>query len=987
MKILFAVSNEKISQSIIKKYETLYKEIISSKNVYYFNAILKELGKDKSYDRIVISEDLEPFSNKNYELTDNFVFEKLDKISDEAVDNAGEDIPIILIASDRHTKGDPILSKLFGIGIYSGLLGQDRTVQNLCELINKPRTKREAKAYYKINTTEVDYKTENENNVSEIEIQNILSHYKKLGKNEEKYVESFDKIASQYTDQQLKVIIKFLPIGVKAVLEANSPKYQQIATFQTENETLRNQKPYSSTQINPKTNKPRSTQQAVVDNGIKIELIESKETKKPTKPVIIPATMSTNNVKKIKKSSKVEEKEEKEEKQLEIEDITNEKLKNEGLGMRDMEEVNQEPKKGRGRPKKILTQEEIDAIKAKQKRGRGRPRKNQEPQEETVESVETVDTVDTLDNTDILDTVDNVENTEEVTNLIGNNENEALNDLEEEVSLPGFQDEPEETSITEEPEETVENKVPSSNSDGPSLDLDFDEFFDDFDVNEDANLTIKPSEKIETEKPKVEEDESGLGDLIIDEPEKDIDEIIGNDEAEEDKKQEVPATENDKNVVSNNKEAEEDDDDFMLDFDFDEDNSNFQGYNNDTDLKVKEQNITEDISKQTDDNFTLDLDEPSMPGVEETERGLSKHQHNYSFSNDEDDSEIIQSSKPSYEDIYMDDEEDVVDTDMPDYGNTSVNQQIANYNNSSDEENVQSLLSSDQKIVAFVGTTKNGTSFLVNNLADLFSRQGIKTAILDLTKNKNSYYIYTKNEENLRKKAIDSITRLANGIADGVPVNKNLDVYTSLPGEKSDALDQYENVLKALAKEYSLVLIDCDFNTNYGFIRESQEIYLVQSMDVLTIQPLTAYLRDLKAKNVLDQEKLRIVINKSTRVRSVTEKTIIGGMAFYNDPSMSFMTELFDREKIKYAVVPFDPQTYSKYLEGLVNCSISIDEYSKDFLGYLRRLGNMVYPLIANNNNNGPMNRREDTSFNKYETRDTFSNNVNNTLNKMKEKF
>ena len=84
MKVLFAVSNESISETIIKKYQQMYKEIILSKNVYYFNAIIKELEKDKTYDRVVISEDLEPFTNNNYETIDNFIFEKLDNISDEA---------------------------------------------------------------------------------------------------------------------------------------------------------------------------------------------------------------------------------------------------------------------------------------------------------------------------------------------------------------------------------------------------------------------------------------------------------------------------------------------------------------------------------------------------------------------------------------------------------------------------------------------------------------------------------------------------------------------------------------------------------------------------------------------------------------------------------------------------------------------------------------------------------------------------------------
>ena len=56
MKVLFAVSNEEVSEAIVKRYQKNYKEIISYKNVYYFNAILKELQKDKNYDRIVISE-------------------------------------------------------------------------------------------------------------------------------------------------------------------------------------------------------------------------------------------------------------------------------------------------------------------------------------------------------------------------------------------------------------------------------------------------------------------------------------------------------------------------------------------------------------------------------------------------------------------------------------------------------------------------------------------------------------------------------------------------------------------------------------------------------------------------------------------------------------------------------------------------------------------------------------------------------------------
>ena len=95
MKVLFAVNDEKDAEAITRVYQKEYKEIISSKTVYYFNAIIKELQKDKTYDRIVISEDLEMFSSDNYQAVDKFIFEKMDAISDEATNEEGNDIPII----------------------------------------------------------------------------------------------------------------------------------------------------------------------------------------------------------------------------------------------------------------------------------------------------------------------------------------------------------------------------------------------------------------------------------------------------------------------------------------------------------------------------------------------------------------------------------------------------------------------------------------------------------------------------------------------------------------------------------------------------------------------------------------------------------------------------------------------------------------------------------------------------------------------------
>ena len=283
MKVLFAVNNESISEAIVKKYQKQYKEIISYKNVYYFNAILKELQKDKTYDRVVISEDLENFTNNQYDQIDKFIFEKLDSISDEASNYQGDNIPIILICSDRRTKSEPMLVKLFGISIYDALIGADRNVDELCKLINKPRSKKEAKLYYKIDSDDVNYKPENENDVSEVEIQNILSHYKRLGKNADKYVESFNNIASQYNDIQLKVICKFLPLNVRAVLEEKSPKYQQIMAF--------------NSKVTDKLRK--SKRQDVEGTSEKLLKSVTSAEKILSKPVVIPNAVNMKNVKKL----------------------------------------------------------------------------------------------------------------------------------------------------------------------------------------------------------------------------------------------------------------------------------------------------------------------------------------------------------------------------------------------------------------------------------------------------------------------------------------------------------------------------------------------------------------------------------------------------------------------------------------------------------------------------------------------------------------
>ena len=772
MKVLFAVNDENISTSIVKKYQKQYKEIISYKNVYYFNAILKELQRNKNYDRVVISEDLEEFTSSSLEQKDKFIFDRLDSISDEAVASDGSDIPIILICSERRTKSEDILVKLFGIGIYNAIICEDRSTEEVCRLINKPRSKKEAKLYYKIDSENVNYEKENDSDVSEVEMRNILMHFKKLGNNEEKYAESFKNIVSQYTQEQLKVIIAVLPNNVKEVLSETSPEYQKIV--------------YPTGKEISKTTKGKTGRKG--RKGTSEKLLEVESNPMMSKPVVVPTTMKSNmylNIDKKKPVKQIEEIEDEDDDLTEVDDIIEEK-----------------PKR-RGRPRKNPLPEETEE---KPKR-RGRPRKTPLPEEQEEPEEEKVDV------------------------------------------LPGFDEDDEDDEI----EEVVPKKVSKVNA-------------------------------------KKEEDTSILP---------------GFDE-----------------------EDEEDDDD--EDYDDDEYEEEYDNHDDEDDY--------EDYSQRIDDRF-------SHP-VQKSAKG----------------------------NIYT----------------SSSNQDMKKYDNVFEDGEFESLLTGDKKVVAFVGTSKNGTSFVVNNVAQILSSMGINTAILDATQNKNAYYIYTKNDEDLRRTAVNSLDNLMAGRAEGIKVNNNLSVYTNIPSQNEEIKNSH-SIMETLVKNHSLILIDCDFNTPIEYFAKAQELYLVQSMDVLTIQPLTEFLRELKIKNALEESKIRIVLNKILRVRGVTGKNIVGGMSNYNDPEMSFMTELFDRNTVKVAAqIPFDEDVYAKYLEGLIECEIKLNGYPKEFKAKLTTLAETIYPLLPNNNNNnGKKNKKNSkqgySSNNQYPN--SFSSGMNDTLNSMRNRY
>ena len=220
MRVLFALNNDSNSRKIAQCYqESNGNERIEYKCVYYFRSLIDEVKKNKNYDRIIIHENLETISVKNQDAIDKFLFNNIDKVTDEC----GK-ADIIIICSENRTNRDDFIKKLFNIGIYTILTGDDRTVGNLCKYIKKPLTKKEAKSRYEIDVDSNPY--EEDNNVNEIEIRNIIAFYEKNRGDYDKVIKGFDSLYDQYTMNKLRIIIGYLPGDVQNMLANGSEKFR-----------------------------------------------------------------------------------------------------------------------------------------------------------------------------------------------------------------------------------------------------------------------------------------------------------------------------------------------------------------------------------------------------------------------------------------------------------------------------------------------------------------------------------------------------------------------------------------------------------------------------------------------------------------------------------------------------------------------------------------------------------------------------------------
>ena len=899
MKVLFAIRDDNnIVDTIVRKYQRDYNKKLVYKEVKNFTAILRELQQNNNYDRIVISDDIDEKINKS-ENKNKLILTKLKSIRSVALKD-DKQIPIIFFSDNNK-----LTNYLYELNIYNGIIGTDITKKRIYELMLKPRNRLQAKDYYKINDEVVNKAKKTIEKVNKKNVENkIRKDEKKVVKSEKNKIVDTNKEKSNNLVSDVEKAIKYLnQVGLDE--EKYVKKFDNICSKLSKEEL----------------------QIVIKSLSLRTKKILKNNSSKYNK--LVSVVVKDNEKTKAKEESTVKR----------------------GRGRPRKEKKEEEPavKRKRGRPRKTVESiEENEPIKKnveenKEKKTKLESKKKLEDKNKTVKKEKNEEDLDFEEN-DLLSkerksfTKSKTKNKEKIEENLDEISKNKVDD--DELDLDEKDDDLDDVKYND--QDLDEDDI----EDDDDLDLDDEDDTDDIEDDDDLDLDEDDTDDIEDD-----------DDLDLDED--DTDDIEDDDDLniDEDDTDNIDDDHNNKENTSNSSAINnntEDDEIFDLDDNefYDEKNAKSSENKNDDDFvfdvddeKSDDEDVDDSLNlvSDTDDDDILNLDDEF--NIEDTNKNEN--------SADDDDADILNLDN---DDLKVDDNQIGINQPGQFSGirnknynpNYDISKQINEINGNTDrgktEEEKRITIPEEKKIVAFVGAHGNGTSFIINNLALLLSEQGIKTAIVDLTKNKNSYYIFTQNEERLRGIAYSCFEKLKSGISDGIIVNKNLTVYTSLPNADSE-IENKETAINTLLSEFSLVLFDCDTETDQEYFEIAQEIYLVQSLDVLTIQPLTTLLKKLKMNKLLNEEKLRILINKDLRVNKLNERILISAMSVYNSPDTTYQLDLFNRDKIGYLTIPFEEKNYSKYLDELADCKLTIRGYSKNLISSFNKLAKFVYPI------------------------------------------
>jgi hypothetical protein len=220
---------------------------------------------------------------------------------------------------------------------------------------------------------------------------------------------------------------------------------------------------------------------------------------------------------------------------------------------------------------------------------------------------------------------------------------------------------------------------------------------------------------------------------------------------------------------------------------------------------------------------------------------------------------------------------------------------------------------------------------MLNSIGNLLSANGVKTSILDVSKNRGLFWFYDKDTSAKAKQLSKCMSNLSAGVANPIQLgkNKNLSMFTAIPGSEEDNRLGYKhrNVVDAASSQCGLLLIDCDFTTPLEYYDLAHEVYVVCDLDLVKGRETVEFLRKLQARG-FNWDKLRLIVNNTVSSK-ITPKVLRDDvLTIYYDANSTFNEDI-DEIKEFYSV-PMDPANYAVYVESIANSRLGYNQYSEN---------------------------------------------------------
>jgi len=906
MKVLFAIGDAVWSEKVVKEYYSLYNETLEYKNVFYFKAILDEVKKDKSYDRIVIAERLEPKQNNVVDVVDQILFNNIDSITDEV-----EDSTIILICDDDRNKNDTLIGRLFNIGIYNLLMGDEREISNLCKLIRNPRNKKDAKEYLHTNPAVSGSNVVEDDGVNEIELLNVCKHFEGLS-SPAQYLQSFAIVEEQYTQKDLEVIVTAL--------------CQQLTNGRDIYNALKSDSRYAKyCIINQKDINSGLSSVENVKKGI-LGFISSKAEKMTAKNPIGAAFKSNKN-----NFDEEAERKKREEQQA--------RFKQEQ--QRHFQESQEARLKSQQNTNSYNPSSNVNTYSPSSINNSYNPSGNTYTPSNTQNTYSPGGTTNTYNPSN----VGGSSNTYSVgtTNQYGS----GSSDNSYGTTSSGYG-----TSSSGYGTGSSSYGSDSSNSysSGSS---------NQYGAGTSGSSYTSGSSGYGSSSSGYGSSGYGSGSSSY-----------GTDSS------------NTYNSGSSNQ--------YGTGASGSSYGSSSGGYGSSSSGYGSSSSGYGSSSSGygssstgygagsssygTDSSNTYNSGSSNQYGAGASgssygvgSNGYGSSSSGYGTGSSTYGADSSNTYNPGNTNSYGNNVAGGYSTGANSYGgygatDSSSNPYASQYGNAGNPNdygsysvtpnstatqspisNNSTSISNVSKTIAVVGAPGIGTTFIVNILGTIASQRGVKTAMLDITKNKGLYWFYSDDTYKRTDIVENCFSSLGNGQAKPVSVgrNRNLDLYTTIPGGKESSVINYKHrqVLDTAKSNCQLLIIDCDFDTPLDYFDYATEIYIVHDLNLLNVPKTQTFLKKMKSKNV-NWSKLKMIINNSVKSSITAKKVVKNALTYASDPNMTY-TEEYPEIK-DYYEIPLDSANYSNYIDSMESGKINFDRFTDNFKKAFNSIADIV---------------------------------------------